>query len=241
MPREAYSILGANGWSPLSDQSAHPSQQPHAAMKSCRLSPFVGATPHTALIFGTGRKSALGLKKVLPRLMPDWVMLIGVSGALAPGLDNGDIIVPQIFIEGASGRRNKAPALRLAEGDKTTKGAILTSARPIGSTAKKREIYQKSRALAVDMESFYVLEICQGLNIPFFCIRAISDRADQSIPEEITRALRPDGSVRICSVALGTIKRPSLLPELLNLGRGFSVACRRLRQLLPEAIRAIHG
>jgi purine-nucleoside phosphorylase len=128
----------------------------------------------------------------------------------------------------------------LEQSDKITKGAILTSEQPIVSIAKKRATYQKTRALAVDMESFHVLEICQGLEIPFFCVRAVSDRADQSIPEEISKALRPDGTIRILSLALGTIKRPSLLPELLNLGRGFSVACRRLRQLLPKAVKAIY-
>lgn len=67
-----------------------------------------------------------------------------------------------------------------AENFRTFSGAILTGDQVIFSAAKRASLAQQFQALAVDMESAAIAQICAIYQIPFLTIRGLSDFADES-------------------------------------------------------------
>jgi len=59
-------------------------------------------------------------------------------------------------------------------------GALFTSSEPVTSAVMRQAIFQKSRAEAVDMEAFAYAALCQRNNIPFYCLKVITDQADSN-------------------------------------------------------------
>ena len=60
-------------------------------------------------------------------------------------------------------------------------GPILTGDQVIFSSEKRQALAKQFDALAVDMESAAIAQVCEMHNIPFLAVRGISDHADESI------------------------------------------------------------
>ncbi|PIE36337.1 hypothetical protein CSA56_00480, partial [candidate division KSB3 bacterium] len=60
-------------------------------------------------------------------------------------------------------------------------GPIVTGDQIIFSTKKRRELFERFEALAVEMESAAIAQVCKMNGIPFLAVRGISDYADESI------------------------------------------------------------
>ncbi len=59
-------------------------------------------------------------------------------------------------------------------------GRILSGDQFIGKTEKARALWETHRGLCADMEAAAIAHTCEVNQIPFLCIRAISDKADHS-------------------------------------------------------------
>ena len=59
-------------------------------------------------------------------------------------------------------------------------GRILTGDQFIGKLDKARELWNTHHGLCTDMEAAAIAHTCEVNNVPFLCIRAISDKADHS-------------------------------------------------------------
>ena len=155
----------------------------------------------------------------------DAIFNMGSSGALAPELEVGDLVVASEFIQhdydvtdwglkpgellfdilmsnetGQMQFRSQQifkshPGLtQLAvEIAKTTEltslgshspkifsGRILSGDQFIGKTEKARELWNTHHGLCTDMEAAAIAHTCEVNQVPFLCIRAISDKADHS-------------------------------------------------------------
>ncbi|MCK6568839.1 MAG: 5'-methylthioadenosine/adenosylhomocysteine nucleosidase [Chloroflexi bacterium] len=60
------------------------------------------------------------------------------------------------------------------------KGRIVSGDQFIGSLEKASQLWNTHQALAVDMEAAALAHACQINNVPFLCVRAMSDKADHS-------------------------------------------------------------
>src|SRR5438874_991555 len=71
------------------------------------------------------------------------------------------------------------------------------------------------------------------LGAPFYCLRSVTDLADESFGLDFNAALRPDGRFDTMRLIAASCRRPlSLLPELLRLG----VRCRIASRTLGEFV-----
>ncbi|MSR65631.1 MAG: hypothetical protein EXS18_07615 [Verrucomicrobiae bacterium] len=188
---------------------------------------------HTQLICsGVGPRNAeRATRKLLAAFKPTLVISTGVAGALSPSLRIGDVIVAAEVVDDSSGQRfacTRHSALS------TQHSALLSVSHMITSAAEKKTLGQKSGAIAVDMESAAIARLCLEHGVPFAAIRAISDTAEEVLPEAVTRFFNESGGLRPVRVLVELLKQPSLLRALRRLQVQTTTASESLCRLLQS-------
>ena len=90
------------------------------------------------------------------------------------------------------------------------RGPILTADRVVRLPDDKRSLFERYGALAVDMETFAVAEVCARCQTPFASIRAINDTADESLPRDVEYLLnQKTGAARLGAAIGSMLNRPS--------------------------------
>ncbi|GAK50801.1 5'-methylthioadenosine/S-adenosylhomocysteine nucleosidase [Candidatus Moduliflexus flocculans] len=92
-------------------------------------------------------------------------------------------------------------------------GTILTGDQVIFSAEKRQALRQEFDALAVEMESAAIAQVCALYDIPFLSIRGISDHASEAIPLDTSR-LDPNELAEFSSASLG--KKLSLFAKTIS-------------------------
>jgi nucleoside phosphorylase len=160
---------------------------------------------------------------------------IGLSGGLDPRLKTGHIVIAvkllQFEDENLKGPWHATAAgvalardSLIAEGLPVHCGTTLTTSRGILTCAHKESLFRQTRALAVDMESAAVACTAQLENIPFFSLRVICDPAQATVSRELSLCLNHNGNVRLQPVVRNLTRQPSMIFDLLRLGRYYAAA-----------------
>jgi nucleoside phosphorylase len=179
---------------------------------------------------------------------PELAISTGVAGALSQGLMPGDLVIadrliaaasadpdrPEQIVPDARHTRSVQQALRTA-GLSFSTGALLTSRRALTTAAEKRDAKSRTGAIAVDMESAIVADQARSRNIPFACVRAILDTAD----EELLGAelADEDGRVQPLKAAGFVIRHPGAILKLPRIARNLGIAAKSLADALEAIIR----
>jgi len=135
------------------------------------------------LITGMGQEN---VRRVLPAeniCEYDIILNIGTAGSLRVEYEPLQILFPHTYYTEVGAELLKIPAIwpTISEQFPTWKsGALFTSSEPVTSAVMRQVIFQKSRAEAVDMEAFAYAALCQRNNIPFYCLKVITDQADSN-------------------------------------------------------------
>jgi hopanoid-associated phosphorylase len=142
----------------------------------------------------------------------------GVAGGLAPQLPTGACVVGSHVLSGSSSmptdRAWSEKLLRTIPG--AVSGALLGVSAPVAHPRDKRELYAKTGAIAVDMESHIVAAVGQAHEIPFAAIRVITDPAKRALPASAIAAMRANGTTDIAAMVRAVLKRPRDVPALLR-------------------------
>ncbi len=169
---------------------------------------------------------------------PKLVLSAGFSGALRPGLRVGDLV---LATEVADLEGNRWPAPwpgELPPGEwrpPLTRGRLLTVPGLAGTPGAKRALGERHDALAADMETAAVARLCQKHEVPFGCLRVISDDWDTPLSSQLVGVLR-GGRVAPLRLAAALARRPGLVGELWRLARQTRTAARQLAQALGEVL-----
>jgi adenosylhomocysteine nucleosidase len=158
----------------------------------------------------------------------------GLAGALDPALRPGDLVIAEAVIL-PGGWRLEVDAgwrARLGAASGAHLGAVAGSDRLLATAAMKREVRERTGALAVDMESHVVAEAAAAAGLPFAVIRAIGDPAERALPLTALAFVNPQGRIRAGAV-IGILARPLELAALLRLGLETRAALRTLRRAAP--------
>ncbi len=147
---------------------------------------------------------------------PRRMVFTGVAGGLAPGVRVGDVVVSQALLQhdmdasplfprhevplyGMSqfaGDAALADALAQAARDalgaaRVHHGLLVSGDRFVCSAAESRALRATlPDALAVDMESAAVAQVCHDYGLPFAAVRSISDRADDTAHVDFSAFVR---------------------------------------------------
>ncbi len=160
---------------------------------------------------------------------------VGVSGGLDPGLGPGDMVfadavfmeredgVYRVWKRDESGSKGALDGLA-AKGVTARWGPIVTVRRAVLNAASKKALFDRTGAMAVDMETAGVAQVANQSDLPFFAVRAVCDSADVSIPEVLYQCVDQKGSPRIFYLFRLLLRRPLLLSHLLRMKRDFAAA-----------------
>jgi adenosylhomocysteine nucleosidase len=80
----------------------------------------------------------------------------------------------------------------------------------------KQEIYHRTGAVAVDLESAEVARLCADAGVPLAVIRAIGDPAERDLPPAALVGLKADGRVDLRAVLASVLGSPGQIPSLLT-------------------------
>src|SRR5688500_11663817 len=122
---------------------------------------------------------------------PDWILSTGFSGALEKSLQVGDLVMADSITtpEGAPLKID----LRMSSdpGQGLHVGRVVTSGHIVRTLDEKQALASQCGAIAVDMESYGVAEVCRDKSIRFMAIRVISDDMSADLPLEVLTVLGP--------------------------------------------------
>ena len=190
---------------------------------------------------GVGREAARhGTEALLLGHHPKYVISAGFAGGLTEDLKRGDVVMADSLMD-ESGRSLaidlKVSPESLAGTPGVHVGRILTVDRIVHTTAEKKALGEQHQALAVDMESLAVAEVCSREKARFLAVRIISDAWDDQLPADVDRLLRRKSTVGRLGAAVGAIvNRPSSVKDMLKLKEDALVFSDRLAKFLSSMI-----
>jgi nucleoside phosphorylase len=156
---------------------------------------------------GVGARRAAAAVDAAASWKPDAIVSTGFCGALTPDLEIADIVVAACVVSGDR---------RFPTGHPQGV-AILSGDRVVQTAAEKRKL-AATGAAAVEMEAAGVATRAQALQLPFYCIKAVSDLAGEDMANDFNQALTADGHFATINLLRGALVRPFVrIPELLRL------------------------
>jgi len=179
------------------------------------------------------------------------VLSVGFAGGLQAELARGDaVLVTQILaLCGTPGSADGTaevglqPDARLAHiaamavaqtAVVSHTGTLLSTPTVIAQAAAKRDMGQRSGALAVDMESYGIGQAAAQHHLPFAVLRTIFDPAGENLALPITTCLTPDGSLQPWHLLGSLVRHPGLWRQLPHWWRTSHVAGRHLQRWLQH-------
>ena len=173
--------------------------------------------------------------------LPTQVISIGVAGGLTnnmrrPSITIADQIVRQT--DGAAFRPDddlrKQIVRLLNRSDIPWQSVVSMTTAEILFTKSEKRTAAETGAQIVQMEDADWAELCQAAGVPFVSVRVVMDALDDDIPNEVVQW---GGKPSALDIAIGALRRPRLLPELVSLGlqrqSALSVLERAMTLLIP--------
>jgi adenosylhomocysteine nucleosidase len=169
---------------------------------------------------------------------PKCVLTVGFSGALDPHRKVGDVILASEVAD-ASGRTwpNTWPG-ELPAGEwqpALHRGRVLTVESLVADPALKESLGREHTAIAVDMESAIVAEACARKDMPFGCVRSISDEMTMSLSPQLVSILS-SGQPSVPRLLQAVVSAPRLMGEMRQLARHTRTAADQLGKALGELL-----
>ena len=162
--------------------------------------------------------AAAAAERVLDTGPVDRVVVVGIAGGVDPAFAIGDVFVPAVVVDGATGTEYTPHPF----GDLEPRGTLSTSDEFITDAARLEQL-AAAGVVAVDMETSAVAAVCERRGTPWSVFRAISDRAHEGDVEMLNMA-NPDGSPNAAGVLKYLVRHPLKLPFLFRLAQGATKA-----------------
>jgi adenosylhomocysteine nucleosidase len=193
---------------------------------------------------GPGREAAArATAALISAHQPDWVFSAGFAGGLDAKLRKHDILMGN-QVNCHDGRQFsldlKVDPIALAATPGIYLGSLLTTDHIVRLPKEKRELGEKHSALAVDMETFAVAEICRRDKVPLLAVRIVSDTVDDELPKDLDRLMRQKTAVRKAGAVVGAVmNRPGSVKDMFKLKEDALVASDKLARFLESMIRQL--
>jgi adenosylhomocysteine nucleosidase len=156
----------------------------------------------------------------------------GFCGALDPALGPGEVFVASTVEAPASGLRFEARAPEC--GAPHASGRLISLDHVVGSAQERRSL-RALGASAVEMEAAAVGQRARAWGASFYCIRGVTDLAEEEFRLDFNAARDRDGRLSDARVCWAAARRPLVLaPEVFRLFRRSRLAARALGDFLAE-------
>jgi adenosylhomocysteine nucleosidase len=190
---------------------------------------------------GTGRDRARrATQALIDAHQPDWILSCGFAGGLQPQMKIGQIVVADKLLAanaepvqiGVNMSTDPARGLHV--------GTLFTADQIVRTIAEKKTLAEQTGALAVDMESHAVAELCRTLSRRCLAVRVISDDLSRDLPPEVLSVFGGTGAVRFGAVVGALWKRPSSYQDLWQLRENAIAAGKHLADFLDGVVHQLH-
>jgi len=143
----------------------------------------------------------------------------GIAGALDPSLKPGDLILASA-VHLPDGHRqatdqkwlvhisHRLPQARIAD--------VAGSSTIVATAEEKATLHRDSGAVCVDQESHWVAQIADANRVPFIVVRAIADRAGDSLPPAVLVGLDEHGNPHTGAVIAALLRDPGQVFGLIR-------------------------
>ena len=154
---------------------------------------------------------------------------IGFCGALDSTLQPGDIFIATEIRNGTRSYTIKRPA-----GPPAASGALVSITHVARTALEKRDLRSKG-ARVVEMEAAGAARASEELGIPFYCVRVVSDLANEDLQNDFNAALQPDGRFSLPRLIAGALASPwKRFGELITLKQRTEMASKNLGDFLGK-------
>lgn len=195
------------------------------------------AVVESGLGFAAARKATQAL---IDAHTPPWVLACGFAGALQPQMSVGDVVMANSLVD-THGQELTVDVSMEEDRDKGLYvGRVVTADHMVRSVDEKKDLAEQHQAVAVDMESLAVAQVCSDAKTRFLCIRAISDDMSADLPPEVTAVLGSSGTMRLGAAVGAVWKRPGSVKDMWKLREQAQRAAERLADFLDGVLGRLY-
>jgi adenosylhomocysteine nucleosidase len=162
----------------------------------------------------------------------DALVSTGFCGALDAALRIGGVFVASGVDAPDKGLRLEA---RTPECGRPHSTGRLVSVDRVVQTVEEKKRLRASGALAVEMEAAAVGQRARAWGVPFYCVRSVTDLAEESFQLDFNAARGEDGRFSTARILGAAVRRPrQVVPELCTLYKRSRLASRELGEFLAD-------
>ena len=197
----------------------------------------LGGVAVTATLAGVGTgPAAAAAERVLTAFgRVDHVVVLGIAGGIGPDQAIGDLVVPELVVDGVTGAEHRPDRL----GDEPPAGILSTSDELVVDPAAVAALVEQG-VVALDMETSAIGAVCERHGCRWSVFRSISDRAgDGLVDAEVAGLAGADGSANLPAVLRLLARHPSRARDLARLGRDMKVATQAAAVAAAAACAAV--
>ncbi len=172
------------------------------------------------------------------------LLSFGIAGGLDPAVRPGMVVLAREVVL-PDGTRLAADAswadkVASAARDMTPHRAPIAGGdRMLTSANQKRELYQRTGAVAVDMESHGVARAAARRSVPFLVIRAVADPAERALPQSAVAGMDAAGTVRPLATLAALAADPRQVSALFGVARDTLTALVALWRFTGRSSQAV--
>lgn len=192
----------------------------------------IGATQCIAVHAGIGREAAQRACRLAEELEDlEGLVSYGWAGAISCGLRGGEAYRVTEVIDAASGQRFAASV------DPSEIPLRLVTIDHVAEAQEKRALAEQYQAVLVDMEAAAVAQFAQEREIPFYCLKSVSDTPSDRLPN-ISQFTNAQGGLRMPGLLAHLALRPRYWGSISRMSKyskgGAIVAAQALREWVEE-------
>jgi len=197
----------------------------------------------TLIECGIGSSKAAKAAETAAALGLDIIISAGFCGSLTKGVAIGELFLAEKLYSYSAGTFSAGiipeQELNGLIGTRLKKATFITTAEIVNKAQVHSLLPDPAAATMLEMESSAVAAVCRSSNIRFFAIRSVSDTAEQD-PSKLFQLICDNKcNVSRAKAVLSLIRKPSLMPEFLQLYRNSTVAGKTLTEAIALALESI--
>ncbi len=161
----------------------------------------------------------------------------GLSGALCPNAKTGSLLLADTVVFPSLDKVETSPEWTRRLQSAAHEAELSVQVAPvygsddlIGTPTEKSALFEKTGAVAVDMESLGVAQAAFNAARPFVALRAVADPAHRNIPASAARIVGEAGRIRPLAALGAVLRQPSDLPTFIRLGKESQTGLTSLRR-----------
>ena len=157
------------------------------------------------------------------------IVSVGICGALDPALRLNQVVVAERVLAADS---QDSFDCQKPGGEGTAVTGVVLSIDRVAWTVEEKAALRAQGADAVEMEAAGVAAKARQAEVPFFCVKVVSDQADERLPFDMNQMRTREGRFARGRIGSYALTHPNALAGLLRLKRRADDAAQALGEFL---------